>query len=192
MSATILYVHGDAKILEQIHKGDDEALVTLYKKNRKMIVSFILKNSGTKDDAEDLLQEAVIVLWEKIRTGKFEYNAQLSTFIFAVVKRLWLRKLTRSKREIRNDFAENDFPDNENSQVDNMIVEERSAVIAAALEKLGDPCKTLLLLFYWEENSMEEIAKKMRFANADTVKAKKYQCKKSLEKILTDEQHFTA
>ncbi|MGB6649412.1 MAG: sigma-70 family RNA polymerase sigma factor, partial [Bacteroidota bacterium] len=49
---------------------------------------------------------------------------------------------------------------------------------------LGEPCRTLLLLFYWEERSMGEIAVELGFANADTAKSKKYQCKKALEKLL--------
>ena len=57
---------------------------------------------------------------------------------------------------------------------------------SAAMETLGDPCKTLLLLYYWEEKSQEEIAAQMGFANAATVKSKKYTCKKILAKILKE------
>jgi len=53
-----------------------------------------------------------------------------------------------------------------------------------ALDRLGEPCRTLLILFYWEEASMEEIASRLGFANAETAKSKKYQCKKALEQIL--------
>jgi RNA polymerase sigma factor (sigma-70 family) len=76
------------------------------------------------------------------------------------------------------------------SPLDDLMQTELSAAIAAAVAKLGEPCRTLLVLFYWEERSLQEIAQQMHFANTDTVKSKKYQCKKSLEKILSDERIF--
>jgi DNA-directed RNA polymerase specialized sigma24 family protein len=55
------------------------------------------------------------------------------------------------------------------------------------MEQIGNPCRDILLLYYWEEQSMEEIALKLGFANADTVKSKKYQCKKMLERLVKKE-----
>ena len=167
-------------------KGDEDALVTLYESNRRMVTTFVLRNSGTMDDAEDLLQEAVIVLWERVRAGRFEYSAKLSTFIFATVQNMWRRRLYRMKRETPSDMNEKmEIADTAGiSAVEELMETEQAKNISAALVTLGEPCKTLLLLFYWEECSMDEIARKMSFANADTVKSKKYQCKKALEKIL--------
>jgi RNA polymerase sigma factor (sigma-70 family) len=89
-------------------------------------------------------------------------------------------------REPAMEFENDLFSSDEQSQLDAMIETERSQSIAAAIEKLGDPCRTLLTLYYWEELPQEEIAQKMGFANAATVKSKKYSCKKMLEKILKD------
>ena len=61
---------------------------------------------------------------------------------------------------------------------------ERIIAVQQAMEQIGNPCRDILLLYYWEERSMEEIAVKLGFANADTVKSKKYQCKKALENLV--------
>jgi DNA-directed RNA polymerase specialized sigma24 family protein len=37
------------------------------------VTAFVLRNSGTQDDAEDMLQEALVILWERVRSGRFEY-----------------------------------------------------------------------------------------------------------------------
>jgi RNA polymerase sigma factor (sigma-70 family) len=76
----------------------------------------------------------------------------------------------------------NEFASEDVSSLDIVIEEEEALKLREALEKLGDPCKTILLLYYYDECSMQEIAQRMGFANADTVKSKKYQCKKALEK----------
>ena len=73
MNSSLLFLHSDAKILDLIRKGEDElSLTMLFKANRRPVVSYVIKNSGTSDDGDDVLQEAVVVLWEKVRSGKFQ------------------------------------------------------------------------------------------------------------------------
>lgn len=184
MNSRLFFLNDDARILDMIRKGDEEALVILHNSNKRMISAFIARNNGNHDDSEDMLQEALVVLWERIRSGRFEYSSKLSTFLFATVKNIWLRRLARARKEIPTDLGQDDHQDPAVSVLDMMIEEEDARAVRNALDRIGEQCRRLLLLFYWEECPMEEIAQKMGFANAETAKSKKYQCKKSLEKIL--------
>jgi RNA polymerase sigma factor (sigma-70 family) len=186
MKTPLLFMDDDARILDGIRTGDESALVKLYRTNRKSITAFLLRNNGTADDAEDMLQEALVILWERVRAGRHEYGARLSTFLFATVRNLWLRRLARKRREGPATHPEDNFADGSLSTLDQMIDDERTEAVRSALEALGEPCRTLLLLFYWEELSMEDIARRLGFANAATAKSKKYQCKKSLKDLLTN------
>ena len=179
-------VQSDLRILELMQQGDEQALAAVYRANEKMVVSFITRNSGTTDDAEDLLQEAVVILWERVRLGRFERSARLSTFLFAIVKNLWFRRLARMKKEIPTEIDPEVTADDKLSALDELVETEQSERVRSAMKRIGEPCHTLLLLFYWEELSTQQIAQRMGFANADTVKSKKYQCKKMLERILTE------
>ena len=184
MAAPPLFASDDARILAGIRKGDHGALVELYRANRAPVAALVTRNNGTADDAEDVLQEAIVTLWERVQTGRFEYAARLSTFIYATAKNMWLRRLARTRREPvgteGNDGGAADDPD----PLEQMVEGEEASIVSSALDRLGEPCRKLLLLFYWEERPMEEIASLMGFMNADTVKSKKYQCKKALEKLL--------
>lgn len=184
MTTNLFFTERDARILDMIRKGDEEALVMLYQSNQKVIRGFVTSNSGLPDDAEDMLQEALVVLWERVRSGRFEQTAKLDTFVFATVKNLWLRRLSRKRREVRGAVNPDDVALNDPSPLDLLVENEQAAAISTALERLGEPCKTLLVLFYWEERSMAEIAATLGFANADTVKSKKYQCKEALRQML--------
>lgn len=188
MGSSLFFLNSDSRILDLIRKGDEEALVTLYKANRKVITSFVQRNSGTPEDAEDMLQEALMVLWDRVRSGRFTYAAQLNTFIFATVKNMWARHLARKRREVPLLLDPDKTATGENSVLDELIETEEAQMVRDALQRLGDPCRKLLTLFYWEEMSMEEIAQEMGFANAETVKSKKYQCKEMLKKLLTKSQ----
>ncbi len=186
MAASLFFLNSDAKILDLLRAGDEKGLVMLYEANRKAIRVFITRNNGSTDDAEDLLQEAVIILWERVRANRFEYTARLSTFIYATVKNLWFRRLARMRRESSADLELRTVSTDDASSLEIMIESEEALIVHEALRALGDPCKTLLILFYWQEKTMEEIATALNFANAETAKAKKYQCKKALQKLLKD------
>jgi RNA polymerase sigma factor (sigma-70 family) len=186
MGTPLQFLNTDARILDMLRQGNEEALVMLYRTNRKPVTTFVLRNSGTPDDAEDMLQEALVVLWERVRSGRFEYTAKLDTFVFATVKNIWMRRLYRKRREVPGAQAPDDIPDDTGSPLDDMISGEESRIVGEALKKLGDPCRTLLLLFYWEELPMEEIAERLGFANAETAKSKKYQCKKALQALMVE------
>ncbi|HXG38143.1 MAG TPA: sigma-70 family RNA polymerase sigma factor [Bacteroidota bacterium] len=186
MSPSLSLVQSDERILQRIRDGDEETLVLLYRVNRRAVEAFIGRNSGTSDDADDLLQEALVVLWERVRSGRFEQRAQLSTFLYATVKNLWFRRLARKKREIATELDPEQTWDGQQSALEDLVDDEAAARVQRALRVIGEPCRSLLLLFYWEERSMEEIAAALGFANADTAKAKKYQCKKMLEKLLKE------
>jgi len=185
MKPSLFFLTTDAKTLDLIRKGDEEALVTLYESNRKPIAAYIARNSGTTEDAQDVLQESLVILWERIRNGRFEYRAQLNTFIYATVKNLWSQRLRQKKRLSSGEIDPEAHEDPSPSILDALIATERVEMVRDALETIGEQCRRLLLLFYWEEQSMEEIAVRLGFANADTVKAKKYQCKKALERALS-------
>ncbi len=184
MAGRLLFLDNDARILERIRQGEEDALVELYRTSRKQVTSYVLRNSGTIEDAEDLLQEALVVLWERVRAERFTLAAKLETFIVATVRNMWLRRLARLRRETPAITDPDGTPDPVPSVLEVLIEDEESQRVRDALETLGDPCRTLLLLYYWDELPMDEIAARLGFANAETAKSKKYQCKKALEALL--------
>jgi RNA polymerase sigma factor (sigma-70 family) len=186
MSAPVLFLDQDAKLLDRIRRGDEEALATLYRSNQRAVTALITRNSGSTDDAADVLQESLVILWERVRSGRYEHTARLDTFLFATARNLWLRRLARLRRETPAEINPEHHPSDDPSPLEELIESERARLVKLALTKLGEPCRTLLILFYWEEISMEEIASRLGLANADTAKTRKYQCKKALQLLLRD------
>jgi RNA polymerase sigma factor (sigma-70 family) len=186
MGAPLLFLTIDARILKSIREGDEAALAELYSSNWRPISSYILRNNGTVDDAKDMLQEALVVLWERVRSGKFEPAAKLSTFLFATAKYKWMRHLARKRREVSPTLGAEEIADGDPSPLEELVENEQTARVRNALKRLGEPCRTLLLLFYWEERSLEDIADSLGFANANTAKSKKYQCKEALRRLMEE------
>jgi len=184
MQTQFYFFNEESKLLNALRNGDDHALVDLFHQNRRSIASLIIRNHGTEDDVEDVLQESLIILWERIHHGSFEYQAKLSTFIYATAKNIWFRRLSRHRREISITDDTFEVADKGATPLEELEENERVLAIQQAMEQIGNPCHDLLLLYYWKEMSMEEIARTLGFANADTVKSKKYQCKKVLERLV--------
>jgi len=175
----------EQKLLEGLAKNDRKAIETIYKQHFSMVQSLILNNSGYPDDARDIFQEAMIVLYQKARSGSFELNSQLKTYLYSVCRRLWLKRLNQMQRispEVDNLEetvpVEEELERHEQRNRDFLVMEQ-------AMNNLGEPCKSLLEAYYMGKKSMVEIAGDFGYTNADNAKNQKYKCLMRLKKIFT-------
>jgi RNA polymerase sigma factor (sigma-70 family) len=170
-------------LLEGLAKEDKAAIEQIYRDNYTMVQSLILNNSGTTDDAADIFQEAMIVLFEKSKMADFELNCQLKTYLYSVCRRLWLKKLQKMQRFGRQAEemeeiipVEDDLELHEKRQLDFNIMEN-------AMSKIGEPCKSLLEAYYIHKKQMLQIATEFGYTNADNAKTQKYKCLVRLKKL---------
>ena len=148
-----------------------------------MVQGLVLNNSGSPDDAADIFQEAMIVLFEKARSGKFELQCQLKTYIYAVSRRLWLKKLPQLRR---NSMPVENLEDSISVEEDLVIHEKVQSdfnIMENALGQIGEPCKSLLEAYYIHRRHMQQIAADFGYTNADNAKTQKYKCLLRLKKI---------
>ena len=134
----------DNNLLKGLAEGDRKTIELIYKHHFNMIQSLVINNSGTPDDAKDVFQEALIVLYEKVRLGTFELNCQLKTYLYSVCKRLWLKRLQQSSRYF---ISEIETEPTVSIEVDMAEHEKRDAdyeLMNKAIVNLGEPCKSLL------------------------------------------------
>ena len=148
-----------------------------------MVQSLVVNNSGTADDAADIFQEAMIVLFEKSKSPEFELNCHLKTYLYSVCRRLWLKKLQQMQRFVKQSDdveqiipVEEDLEIHEKRQTDFLIME-------SALAKIGEPCKSLLEAYYIRKKQMQQIATEFGYTNADNAKTQKYKCLVRLKKL---------
>lgn len=147
-----------------------------------MVQSLILNNNGSADDAKDVFQEAMIILFEKVRGGGFELNCQLKTYIYSVSRRLWLKKLQQQNRfSISGDETEVVAVEEEIEEHEKRNTE--FTMMERALNSIGEPCKSLLESFYLQKKSMQDIASSFGYTNADNAKTQKYKCLVRLKKL---------
>ncbi len=170
--------------IERLQQGDREVLIELYKENERMVRKYIMENSGTSDDAEDLLQDALVILWQNARKPNFELHAKTSTYLFAIVRNQWLKNLEKRKRENGSLEIAGEGPSTflDDSRMDLKIVRDH-------LNEMGELCRKILLMYYFDGFDMQTIAEANELANANTAKSKKYQCLKDLGNTIKSKYH---
>lgn len=166
----------EKETFERICKGDEKALEFLYQKYYRMMTKLVITNSGTEEEARDVYQDALIVFWQKATSGNLVLTSKMSTYIYSICQNLWRKELDRKKRLSSEEKDTSVTLDTESS--------EREKILAKCIDQLGETCKKVLMFYYFEEMSMQDIADKLGFANTDTAKTKKYKCKKKLDELV--------
>jgi RNA polymerase sigma factor (sigma-70 family) len=178
-------------LLEGLAQNKREAIETIYNQHYKMVQTLVLNNSGTIDDAKDIFQEAIVVLYEKTKSGNFVLNCLIKTYVYSVSRRLWLKKLQQHQKfspEMNGAedaiAVDEDMDSHEQRNADFLLMEK-------AMSGLGEPCKSLLESSYLDKKSMVEIAVDFGYTNADNAKNQKYKCLMRLKKIFFDQYSNT-
>lgn len=148
-----------------------------------MVQSLIINNNGTAEDARDTFQEAMIVLFQKARSGTFELNCQIKTFVYSVCRRIWLKRLqqlnhysTKIDGFVDTVPVEEDIEEQEKRDEEFQLMEK-------TIHNLGEPCKSLIEAYYIQKKNMQEIAIEFGYTNADNAKNQKYKCLMRLKKL---------
>ena len=175
----------DEEFVAAIRRGDDRALAHLYRLHLPMVLHYVQQNSGTDDEAKDVYQEGIMVFYEKVRDGSLELSCQIKTYLYAVCRRLWLKRLTEKTRfggrlDDHEPFLETGA---EADLLEAETRDQRFATMSAALEQLGEPCRSLLEGFYLLDKSMQQLTTEFGYTNADNAKNQKYKCLVRLKKL---------
>lgn len=173
----------DRLLLEGIAAEDRHSVEELYRQHYHMVQSMVTGNGGSKDDAADLFQETVIVLFEKVRNGHFELNCLLKTFIYSVSWRLWLKKLQQQQRYTSHPEGLEEIVQVEDEIEAHLKKQEDFQIMEMAMHKVGEPCKSLLTAYYLQKKHMNVIAEEFGYTNADNAKTQKYKCLVRLKKL---------
>lgn len=173
----------EQELLRGLAENDRNAIETIYRQNFGLIQGFVVKNNGYPDDARDIFQEAMIVLYEKSRLESFQLTCQIKTYLYSVCRRLWLKRLQQLHRfnpqiEMKEEIVavEEELEMHEKKNADFLLMED-------AMSKIGEPCKSLLEAYYIQKKTMPEIAEHFGYTNADNAKTQKYKCLIRLKKI---------
>lgn len=180
----------DAHLLEGIRNQDPAVLRKIYADLFPGIEYFVLSSKGSEEDAHDLFQEAMIILFKKCQQPTFQLSCKLKTYVQAVCRRMWLNKKSRSK-----DIHVSGITEKEENEIvgadfgEAYEREEREQLYREYFQKLGEGCRSILSLFL-SGVRLKEIAEKLGISGEGAAKKKKYKCQKRLIEWIKNDARY--
>ncbi|MEO0330234.1 MAG: sigma-70 family RNA polymerase sigma factor [Bacteroidota bacterium] len=182
-------VYEDQDVIEAIlHSNSLDPIVRyLYRTNFDSVANYIRSNSGNDEDAEDFFQEAIVVFINIVRKGNFRGDSSIKTFLYSIARNLWRNELKRQNRALMRETNYYEQSEKEEQDIQDSISEnEVKNQLLGLLEKLGDNCKKILLMFYYENLPMKEIFQHMGYETEQVARNMKYRCMNKLKELLNE------
>ena len=169
----------DKQIIELLRtEHRHKAFVKLYG-YQSTVQKYILKNNGTKEEAKDIFQEALIILFRNANRSDFKLTSSINTYVFSISKNLWNEKLRTTQR----DSKKLQVADLDHSTEEIIEQEKKYTLAEAALMRISEQCKTILELFYIKKIAMSQIAQTLGMSSENAAKTQKYKCLVRLKKL---------
>lgn len=173
----------DNSLIKQIKSGDKAALATVYKQYKNEFLLYGARFSLDKEALLDVYQDAVIFLYENIVSGKLEkLSSSLKTYLFSIGKyQIYNRRKAPPPAE---DLTEFELQLQEEQEDKRLWREEHIDKLQKGYNGLGEKCREVLKMFYYESLSIEEIKDRLGYNSKDVVKSQKSRCLKQLKEIV--------
>ncbi|MCX6247820.1 MAG: sigma-70 family RNA polymerase sigma factor [Bacteroidetes bacterium] len=181
----------DDALLNGLKDKRTDSIRYLYREYFPLARSIVEKNSGSYEDAEDVFQDGIIVLYQKILTGPLVLNCSLRTFFFSICRNIWMQRLDRKWRLLyQDDLVSESVQDYDAIPLEiNEEKLEKTRLYQLHFLSLPPDCQKILRMFL-SNISLKEISEKMGFKDAAYAKTRKYLCKNMLRKKIIKDPRY--
>jgi RNA polymerase sigma factor (sigma-70 family) len=176
----------DDAIVAGILSNDlNEIIFYIYKQYAELISFNVVTMGGSLQDGEDIFQETVVTFIDLVRKGKFRGESSVKTFLVAVARNIWLNELKKKKSgDQRAKIFETNRGHIENDIMENLNKREMREQLLSLMDRLGESCRKILTLFYYDNLPFEEIIHKMGYETEQVARNKKYKCMRELSDLI--------
>ena len=179
------------ELLNGILRNDTIVLQYIYKNFYSKINFFIKKNNGDDDDANDIFQEAIIIIYRKLKANELVLDCTFETYLYSICRFLWLKQLEKRKIEKENIKDNHEFNDEiyDDSLEKVSDLNERYRLYQKHFANLGKDCQKILQL-YFDKVPLKTIAQIMGFKSEKYAKKRKFSCKEYLIKSVKQDLEY--
>jgi RNA polymerase sigma factor (sigma-70 family) len=180
--------YSDEAILEGLRLRSDYIINFIYKEFFPLIRFLVTENGGSDEDAEDIFQDGIIIIYNKISLNQFILTSSFKTYMYSVCRNLWLQKLNKRKAIFDKLSDVEEYIDLPKDTLHEAGIEEieMHRIIQIHFLSLADDCQKVLRLFI-KNIPLREIAAIMGFKTENYAKTRKYLCKEDLKKRIADD-----
>lgn len=178
----------DQEIINSIRKGKNEKPIKQLYKEFPKVKALILKEGGDTETAQEIFNDSLVILIEKVIQPNFELTSKLTTYLYGINRFLLKNELRKQHKNVELEWRDTIILTDQDLGYD----EEKEAKLNAMeriLNQISEKCKEMLQLFYFKKLSMTDIAKKLNFSSVNSAKTQKYKCIERASKLAQKMQH---
>ena len=183
-------IHADQIYIDGLLQNNSSVIQAIYKKFVPKVKNYVRMNSGDDDDAQDIIQEVLIAIYNQAKTNGLQLTCPFDAYFFLLCKRRWLNELKKpSKKQvtISDDTVSIDESVQEMvSQTE--LFDEKQSLFDEMFQKLGEKCQELLKLSFVTK-TMEEVAEKLNVTYG-YVRKKKSLCTGQLTEMIQQSNRY--
>ncbi len=180
----------DQKLVDGLRTGSNPVIREIYNKFFQSIKGNVKNWGGTEDDAKDIFQEAVMVIYRLVRKPDFKLSSAFYSLLYPVCRNLWLKEIrNRSRMGGGEEIKELEGVGDRTDIVEAINEREIDRLFRNKIEELGDQCRNLMEMFF-QGRSMKEIVTELGLSSISFAKKKKFQCKEKLVKLVQGDALF--
>ena len=179
---TVLADHLAQALNRVAQSRDRQAFATLFDHFAPRIKFFLMRKGSSSEQAEDLVQEAMISLWSKASLYSPE-KGSVATWVFTIARNLRIDRLRRERAQLYETLEDFDAEDETASAHDVMARAQEDTAVTKALAQIPEEQRQLLILSYVDDVPQSEIAQRLKIP-LGTVKSRMRLGYQRLRKLL--------
>jgi RNA polymerase sigma factor (sigma-70 family) len=179
--------------LDLLQQGDRLLLKGLYKKYRPSFLKWVQRQyPGFVADAPDIYQQAFTIVYFNVKAGKFTgIESTVQTYLFGIGKNLFNKKIAQQKNQPESLDVTHETSLPSETILAGYETTHQRLMVKNILENVGEPCKTILTKYYFDNYTMEAIADSVGYKSAAMAKKKKCECLVKIRKTLLNKKAST-
>ncbi|MDH3244768.1 MAG: sigma-70 family RNA polymerase sigma factor [Saprospiraceae bacterium] len=173
-------------MLKQLTQSDQKKLAAIYRQYRSEFIAWMTSHYPVGEDvARDIYQNTFITMSAKLQNGEIDkLQCSTKTYLFGIAKNKYREYVRRNGRAEKIHESIEQKIDSSPSEQQNRDLQ---IMLNKALDCLGEPCRSVLELYYFHGLSMDEIQSHFRYKNNGTAKNMKYKCLVRLRRIFQED-----
>lgn len=175
------------EIITGIQQNDAKIWRYLYSQLGPLVLAHVLKNSGTREEGEELIQEVMLSIWKNIRAGKYKNENKFNNYFISVARNQWKNKLRSKKSRLQTtnlSLEETQIPDKGGEAMAEKAEKEATIqLMEHAMRELKEECQRLLRAFHYDGKRLKEMAEEQGI-NHGTMRKRIHDCRERLRKLL--------
>ena len=182
--------YSEKELVRGIINENNDVILYIYNNSFKPVRHMITRNSGSEEDARDIFQDSLIILYKKLKAQSLKLKCSVGTFIYSIARLLWLKELKTRGMESKRIDDYDGWADEENNITRIYEENERLKFYRRIFDQLSEDCKKILKMVM-NSYTIAEITSIMGYSSEQHTKNRRYRCKKALvNRIIQNPEYY--